>query len=390
MKRAMILGVLACLSGRLAVAADVTVPATKPAANEPTTKPAADPTILAYLGDKAVTAGEIDQFIRRPTSGPAIPDDVLQRQRQQGLSQYLMRMLFESYAADHPELVTDAEIDATVKKYEERVAASGRKLEDALKQFGMTMADFRKRLIPEVVGNQLMEKAADDKAAEAFYEKHKSDFDGTQFTAKHILILVDPFFGTPEDQEKAKATLETVKKEIQSGKMTFDEAISKYSEDPGRGQGPTLPPFARYGMMVEPFAAAAAALKPGEISDPVKTNFGYHLIQLVSREPGKAQTFDQAKDAIKNFLGSQARDKMVEEQRAKHPIKMLMAYVKPPRRELPPRPATQPTTQANRPSPEAQRRMIEQIRQRQAQMQSTRPAAAPAAVRPPSKAPAKD
>lgn len=376
MKRAIVLGVFVCLVGRLAAAEE------KAATSKPAESTTQDSKVLAYFGDKPITLGEIDHFIRRPTSGPAFPDEMLQRQRQQGLSQYLMRMIYEGYAEDHPGLVTDAEIDATVKKYEDRVSASGRKLEDALQQFGMTMPEFRKRLVAEVVNNKLMEKAGDQKQIADFYEKHKGDFDGTQFTAKHILIQVDPFFGKPEDHEAAKATLEQIKKDVESGKTTFDEAISRHSEDPGRAQGPTLPPFPRFGMMVEPFAAAASGLKAGEISQPVKTIFGYHLIQLISRQPGQAQTLEQAKDAIQNYFAGLGRDKMIEEERTKHPIKVLMPYVKPPRPSVPPRttrpttrPMMRPTTQSSQPAMDAmKRRMLEQLKERQSKIESSRPA----------------
>ena len=371
MKRTVVFAVMVGLWVPMALAEVKTAPTTRPA-----TQAAEESQVVAYVGDRAITQGEIDKVVPRPAGAPAIPPDQLQQQRQQVLSRYLIpQKIYESYAADHPDLVSEADIDATVKKYEERVAGSGRTLEDALRQYGMTMADFRTRLVAEVVNNKLVEKAADPKATEAFYNEHKSDFDGTQFVAKHILIFVDPFFGKPEDHAKAKETLAKVKKDIESGKMTFDEAINQYSEDPGRIQGPTLPPFSRYGMMVEPFAAAAAALQPGQISDPVKTSFGYHLIQLVSREAGTPQTLEQAKDAIQNYLGGEAREKMIAEQRTKHPVKVLMPYVKPPRRELPTRQTSRPTTQASQPTADAaRRRIIEQIRQRQAEIQASRPA----------------
>jgi foldase protein PrsA len=362
MKRVIVLGALVCIgiciSAPLMAAAPkaspaspglLASPATKPAASAPVVKGPDGSPVLVYFGDKAITEAEIDKLIGRPTSGPAIPAEFLQAQRQRGLTQMLTGLLFESYGTEHPDAVSQAEVDALIKKYDGQVAQMGQKLEDVVRQrLGITMEEFRKRLVADAV----MQKAADEKNVNEFYEKHKSDFDGTQYTAKHILLYADQFLCKPEQAEQAKDKLQEIKKEIQSGKLTFDEAVEKYSDD-----ARPLQAFPRYGRMVEPFAAATAALKPGEVSDPVKSSFGYHLIQLVSRAPGQALSLEQAKAVIQRHLAGQAAEKLIAEERAKHPIKVLMDYVKPPRPPVPPHPATgpatRPTAQMRRPTSSA-------------------------------------
>ncbi len=325
------------------MAAPKDAPTTKPdaPASAPCTQAANPARVLATFDGTPITQGEIDRMIRPPTAEPApeIPEDVMQQQRQQALTYVLRQKLYEAYAADHPGLVTAADIDAVVKQYEDRFAQSGRSLDDMLKQRGMTRDDFKKWATVNVVGQKFMEKGKDEKAIADFYEKNKASFDGTKVTAKHILILVDEYLGKPEDWEKAKAKLIEIKKDIANGKMTFDEAVEKYSEDPGKVRGPTLPPFQRYGMMVEPFAAAAFATKVGEISDPVKTNYGYHLIQVVSRDPGEPTTPEQAKETVGQILVGSAHETLAKETRDKHPIKVFLDYVKPPQRR-PPAPST--------------------------------------------------
>ena len=92
----------------------------------------------------------------------------------------------------------------------------------------------------------------------------------TKVKASHILV---------ESEQKAKDLLE----EIKSGKTTFDMAAKGYSMCPSKRDGGNLGFFER-GMMVKPFEDAAFALEVGEISEPVQTQFGWHLIQLVAKK----------------------------------------------------------------------------------------------------------
>lgn len=88
----------------------------------------------------------------------------------------------------------------------------------------------------------------------------------SQVKAKHILV---------SSEEEAKKILE----DITAGKVSFEEAAKKYSQCPSKENGGDLGFFSR-GMMVKPFEDAAFAMKKGEVSAPVKTDFGWHLIKV--------------------------------------------------------------------------------------------------------------
>ena len=92
----------------------------------------------------------------------------------------------------------------------------------------------------------------------------------TKVKASHILV---------ETEQNAKDLLE----EIRSGKTSFDMAAREYSMCPSKRDGGNLGFFER-GMMVKPFEDAAFALEIGEISEPVQTQFGWHLIQLIAKK----------------------------------------------------------------------------------------------------------
>ncbi len=125
----------------------------------------------------------------------------------------------------------------------------------------------------------------DDAAVEKYYNEHKNDYDVVK--ARHILIRVkgapmQAIAGKPElTDEEALAKAQAIRKRLIGGE-DFATVAKAESDDAGSGaQGGDLGEFKK-GMMVPPFETAAFAAKVNEITEPVKTPFGYHLIQVQS------------------------------------------------------------------------------------------------------------
>ncbi len=129
-----------------------------------------------------------------------------------------------------------------------------------------------------------------DSNLEKFFNKHKEDYQDTEVRASHILV---------KTEEKAKEVLQKIK----AGE-DFAELAKQYSEDPSASNGGDLGYFKK-GMMVSEFDKAAFALKPGEISDPVKTKFGYHIINVIDRKEDKKE-FKDVKENVKQSMVQQA------------------------------------------------------------------------------------
>ncbi len=145
------------------------------------------------------------------------------------------------------------------------------------------------------VQKQMVQKADYEGAAREMYitEKDRLKVPET-FAASHILLV--PESGeTDEDVLKRASKL---REDIVQGKLDFKEAARQYSKDTGSAAaGGSLGQFKR-GRMVKPFEDALLKLKPGEISEPVKTRFGYHLILLEKRIPEHTKSFEEVKEAL--------------------------------------------------------------------------------------------
>ena len=140
-----------------------------------------------------------------------------------------------------------------------------------------------------------------DSELKADYEKRRDSFQmSEQVAASHILIKVDPDKG-PAADAAAKQKAEAIAARAQKGE-DFSKLANENTEDPtGKGKGGELPPFGK-GQMVPEFEQAAFEMKPGEIRGPVKTQFGYHVIKVLSKLPAHVRPFEEVKDQISSEL----------------------------------------------------------------------------------------
>jgi len=149
------------------------------------------------------------------------------------------------------------------------------------------LADLKKRLIVESYLKKKVEtdaKVSDDDLKK-FYEQNKDKFKtGEQVRASHILV---------KTEKEAKDILAQIKA---GGK--FEELAKKNSVDSSAAQGGDLGWFGK-GSMVPAFEQAALALKEGQVSDVVKSDFGYHIIKLTGKRPAGIRPFEEVKDQIK-------------------------------------------------------------------------------------------
>jgi peptidyl-prolyl cis-trans isomerase C len=148
-----------------------------------------------------------------------------------------------------------------------------------------------------------------DADLQKFYEANKAKYE--QVHARHILIHTAPLAAGQKEQSDADALAKTqaLRKKIVDG-ADFAAVASQESDDSGsKVKGGDLGSFRR-GQMVPQFEQAAFTLKVGELSEPIKTQYGYHLIKVESRE---AESFDKVKPELEKLVGPDMARKAVED-----------------------------------------------------------------------------
>jgi peptidyl-prolyl cis-trans isomerase C len=161
-----------------------------------------------------------------------------------------------------------------------------------------------------VVQKYVTERAAvTDETIRQHYETSKNDYmEEEQITASHILVQTEP-----EAQE--------VIKELKAGK-DFEELAKARSLDPSGQRGSSLGTFGR-GRMVPAFEAVAFALPVGEISAPVQTQFGYHVIKVTERSAAHVKPLEEVQDDIREKLLSQSVDALLDDLRSKAKVEVV-------------------------------------------------------------------
>ncbi len=171
-------------------------------------------------------------------------------------------------------------------------AAEDKKVADT-EEFKKRFAFTRNRLLMDSLLASEGKAATTDAAMKQVYEDASKQIAGEQEVhARHILV---------ETEDEAKA----VKAELDKG-ADFADLAKKKSKDPGASDGGDLGFFTK-DQMVPEFSAVAFALEPGKISDPVKSQFGWHIIKVEEKRNRKPPEFDQVKAQIETYVSRKAQ-----------------------------------------------------------------------------------
>jgi len=207
--------------------------------------------------------------------------------------------------------------------------ARRRKLEDA-PAFKTQLAFLAEQLLAQQYSQSLAATTKVDEAtARKYYDEHKSDY--LQVKARHILIR---FKGSPVPvkkdakdltEEEALAKAQEIRKKVVDG-ADFATLAKAESDDAGSGaNGGDLGMFGR-GRMVPAFEQVAFTMAVGELSEPVKTQFGYHIIKVEQRQE---KTFVEERAEIDKKMEGEAVKKAMDDLRAATPVVMNPDYFGP-------------------------------------------------------------
>ncbi|SCG84232.1 foldase protein PrsA [Proteiniborus sp. DW1] len=205
--------------------------------------------------------------------------------------------------------VSDKEVEEAIDQFIASVGGQ-EKLKEFLKQNNMTEDFMEKRMKIEMIVNKyrnhFFESIISEEDIKKQYDENKDAY--ISIRASHILV---------KTEEEAKDIL----KQINEGK-NFDD-LTSLSTEPGAAERKGDLGYFTRGMMVSEFEEAAFELEPGEISDVVKTDFGYHVIKLTDRK----EAYEDVKDSVLADLQSKESakfDEKVNELRDKAKIEILM------------------------------------------------------------------
>lgn len=271
------------------------------------------------------------------------------------LDQMIDEKLLKQEAKKEKIRVSKRDVEDGIEQVKKRFATEA-EFQKELEKENIKMSDFEKRIKDQIMVMKLTEqkmKSGVDNPQEdevkEFYENIKKKMEGKnlglenkkeeemnklakyfsratseQIRARHILIQANKN-ASMKEKSAARRRINEIKKKIKEG-ADFTEMVKEYSEDPGsKNRGGDLGYFAK-GDMVPEFEKAAFSLKVGEVSDPVLTDFGYHIIRLEEKRASTSFSFEAARNDLEQYLYQlkiqEEYEKWLKSLRAKATIKI--------------------------------------------------------------------
>ena len=227
-----------------------------------------------------------------------------------------------------PKAVVDPSLDALLQRrqvqyqrfdaqaYRSKVSPTDAEIEAYYKaNESLFRAAEQARIEYVVLDLQTLQKGVtvSDDELKRYYAENASRYTAAEERrASHILIKADKDMATG-DRQKARAKADALLEQVRKSPGQFAELAKKNSDDPGSAErGGDLDFFGR-GAMVKPFDDAVFAMKPGEISNVVESEFGFHIIQLTGQRGGEKKSFDSVRAEIEAEVQKQLAQKRYAE-----------------------------------------------------------------------------
>lgn len=272
---------------------------------------------IAAVGDGVVTKEQFDEILAQAKAqydsqrGVKFPKEGTPQYNQlvASIVTYLVQNEVVAQQAEDMDIsVSQKELDERIKAIEEQVGGA-KKLDKVLKEQGVGREELREQLTAQMLQDKVREKVYKDvKISDAqlkqYYEDpaNRAQFEQPESVdTRHILVK------TKAEAEKARALLEA-----DGSDANWKKVAKQYSEDPSsKNAGGDIGSRPK-GSLVPEYEKVAYKLKPGEISKPVKSQFGWHVIEVKSKTPAKERTFEESKEQIKQMLMFQEQAKAWE------------------------------------------------------------------------------
>lgn len=248
----------------------------------------------AHIDQKEFNEIFLQLVSQMETQGMPIPQVRIMGLQAHLLDQMINTELMLQGATKEGIKVSDKELNERIAKYTEYFG-SEKALEEALREQNLTMRQFRDRIRDTLLLEKLQQKieggikVTDQDVREAL----------RQVRSRHILITIPQ---GPDGEQKARAEAEKVLAELKAGK-DFAALAREYSDDEAtKEKGGELGFYRKREGLVKPFEEAIFSMKPGEIRGPIRTAYGFHIVQVEEVKEASEEEFQRMKDQVRQSL----------------------------------------------------------------------------------------
>jgi peptidyl-prolyl cis-trans isomerase C len=246
---------------------------------------AAQPRVLARVSGETVFQSEAEAEFRAAYGNRQFPDAERQQLMKAALEQVIDRRLVMAYLTKSSQAASKEDVALALAQFEKDLKAQNLTLAQHCEKVGLSPDEIRRSLAWKLSWKRYCEKYLTPANLEKYFDKNRRDFDGTQLRVAQILFKL-PAGADDAAVSAAKDRAAKLRQEITSGKIPFSDAAKQNSEAPSKEAGGDIGWIERHRPMPEDFSRAAFALKKGEVSEPLVSPFGVHLITVLDEKPG--------------------------------------------------------------------------------------------------------
>jgi peptidyl-prolyl cis-trans isomerase C len=279
--------------------------------------------VAATVNGTKITEGQINKILqaRMEQLAGRIPENMRDQYSQQLRKRILEQLIIEELLTQKEKKknvdVNQADLDSAINKMMKEQNLTVDEFKSLLKAYGTTFAEYQDNMRKKLAFEKMMESEFAGKITKPTDEQEKTYYNENiqmfqepeSIHSKHILVTPSKSGDPNKAKAVAKAKAEGILKKLKAG-ADFNDLAKKDSNCPSAANGGDLGTQPK-GSYVPEFEKAAYALKPGQLSDVVETQFGYHIIKLIAHNDANTVTLEKARDKIAQALTDKQKEEIV-------------------------------------------------------------------------------
>lgn len=252
-----------------------------------------DLVVVATVNGEHIHLSEVERELRTAFGTREIADSARPFFQAKALEQLIDRRLIIQWLRTTGRAAAPEEIELEISRLEKQLESREISLAKHLKSIGVTEAEMRRLLDWQISWRKFLARYLTDENLEKYFNDHRREFDGTRMRVAHILFKLDDLSSVEDTIQRA----DKIRESIAKGEISFEDAAIRHSVAPTADEGGDIGFIERHRPMHEAFSQAAFVLDEQQVSPPVVTPFGVHLIRCIEIEPGQ-RTWQDAREAL--------------------------------------------------------------------------------------------
>ena len=276
---------------------------------------AATPIVVARIDDEPIYRATYLDVLRRAGHDAATSPEERQQIAARVVEELINEQLVVQLLKENGVATLPSEVDGMIATLRSQLAGRQQTLESFLAASGRDEAMLRKQMATELGLNKLLVPRLTEQRLTTYFEQHRQEFDGSRLRVSHIVLRPNSAAGIEANAAISEQAAQ-IRRAILAGDLSFAEAARRYSAGQSRLRDGDLGFIPRHGLLHEAFTTEAFRLAEGDVSEPIATPFGVHLVTVTAIEPGRGSFAANRTEVQKQLASEELREMLAEKRQA--------------------------------------------------------------------------